>query len=77
MADKKRIYKVTLTAVYNGGDDVDLNATADSMFKSMRDADDRLMMLRVDTIKEQKSIPKAMQADIDRVVEEARKKMGK
>ncbi len=77
MADKKRIYKVTLTAVYNGGDDVDLNATADSMFKSMRDADDRLMMLRVDTIKEQKSIPKAMQADIDRVIEEARKKMGK
>lgn len=76
MADSK-IYKITLTAVYNGSDDVDLNAAADSVFKSMRDADPRLMMLRVDTIKEQKSIPKAMQADIDRIVEETRKKLGK
>ena len=76
MADN-RIYKITLTAVYSGKDDVDLNATADSVFKSMRDDDPRLMMLRVDTIKEQKSIPKAMQADIDRVVEEAKKKLGK
>lgn len=76
MADN-RIYKITLTAVYGGKDDVDLNATADSVFKSMRDDDPRLMMLRVDTIKEQKSIPKAMQADIDRVVEEAKKKLGK
>ena len=76
MADS-RIYKITLTAIYNGKDDVDLNATADSVFKSMKDADSRLMMLRVDTIKEQKSIPKAMQNDIDKIVEETRKKLGK
>ena len=76
MADS-RIYKITLTAIYNGSDDVDLNATADSVFKSMKDADNRLMMLRVDTIREQKSIPKAMQKDIDKIVEETRKKLGK
>ena len=74
---ENRIYKITLTAIYNGKYDVDLNATADSVFKSMKDADNRLMMLRVDTIKEQKSIPKAMQKDIDKIVEETRKKLGK
>ena len=72
-----KIYKVSLTAVYGGEDDVDLNIMADSVFKSMKEADDRLMMLRIDTIKEQKSIPKVMQADINKIVEQAKSKMDK
>ena len=74
---KNRIYKVSLTAVYGGDEDIDLNGMADAVFKSMKDADDRLMMLRVDTIKQQKSVPKAMQADIDKIIDDMKKKANK
>ena len=74
---KNRVYKVSLTAVFGGDEDIDLNGMADAVFKSMKDVDDRLMMMRVDTIKQQKSIPKAMQADIDKIIDDMKKKANK
>lgn len=71
---KGTTYRISVTAVYSGDGEIDPDAMSDRLFAAMSGMDKSLLAMRVESVKPLKSMPKAMQADIEAAAGDIRKK---